>query len=117
MKKLWLLLTPWLLYYFGIVLNVLVISANQGVMPVVMPRASVAILGTQPGDLLDRVHSVYQASDHLFLLCDWIQVPWIGTCSLGDMFLWLGDFLMWPCAIAFLVLMLCGHTAKPRDNF
>jgi hypothetical protein len=109
-KHLWLVVLPFSLYCFGVFLNTLVMSAN-GSMPVVLP---VAELGShQPGDLLDAAHTAYSADVHLRTLCDWIVIPGIGTASIGDLFLWLGDYLQFPGLIAYFTLIFFGDH-EPR---
>ena len=129
MKKLrlWVLLLPFVLYYLGAGLNLLVITVNDGAMPVVMPFSSqcadaprdvdflgmkihvpVSLRDCKPGETLDHVHRVAIESDHLKWLEDWIQVPGLGICSPGDCFLWLGDFLTYPLVAAWFALLLVG---------
>lgn len=123
MKKLrlWVLLLPFVLFYLGIGLNLLVITVNDGAMPVVMPFSSkcsdtVEFMGHEleaprpcnSGETLDRVHRVAQNSDHLKFLEDWIQVPHVGVCSPGDCLLWLGDWMTYPFIAAWFALLLVG---------
>lgn len=98
-KHLWLLLTPWALFFLGIVLNILVISANGG-MPVVVPQT------WNPNKVRDTVHMVAISTDHLWYLIDWIFIPGVGVASIGDLFLWLGDWLKIPGLAAYFALVL-----------
>lgn len=97
------LVSPYILFGLGVFLNILAITVNQGYMPV----AQSAILGgyVPVGTVLDEVHRMMQHSDHLKFLCDWIQIPRESVCSPGDLCLWLGEWLMGPSFVAWLVLL------------
>ena len=43
--------------------------------------------------MTDDVHKIMVNKDHLKLLGDWIQLPGIGTASIGDAFMWLGNWM------------------------
>jgi hypothetical protein len=101
------LLSPYVLYGLGVFLNVLVITANQGYMPV---AASAIIdnrfgLGSHPGEILDNIHRCMQASDHLKILADWIQIPRESVASPGDLCLWLGEWLQVPSFVVWLTML------------
>jgi hypothetical protein len=115
--RLWILLLPFALYFFGVGLNILVITANHGTMPVVLPLADKqpqvnmktgeVTPAPEAGDLLDDVHRVYISEDiHLAALCDWIQVRGVGVVSPGDCLLWLGDWMTYPFVGAWFALLL-----------
>ena len=97
------LATPYLIFALGVVLNIIAISANSGYMPV----AQSAILGgyVPAGTVIDEVHRVMQNSDHLKVLCDWIQVPRQCVASPGDLCLWAGEWLMGPSFVAWLTMI------------
>jgi hypothetical protein len=108
------LLAPTALYYFGYFQNVLVITANQGTMPVHFPHAFWSAVATSnlhvsAGTLVDAVHRVMQPSDHLKWLADWIQLRGVGTASPGDMAIWLGETTKWPGIAAYLALVWRGN--------
>ena len=108
--KLWFwLIAPYVLYYLGFAMNVLVISVNHGTMPVAIPAHMQGAIdvatasGIINGGLIDQVHKVMVNGDHLKWLADWIQLDQIGTASPGDCFLWVGDVLKIPFFVVFLV--------------
>lgn len=93
----WIVATPAVLFCIGAGLNFLVISANGGAMPVLMPHLFWQKLGeahaTMPtGFVFDSVHKAMVTSDHLRWLADWVSVP-DGTASPGDLLVWLGQWL------------------------
>jgi hypothetical protein len=123
--RLWILLLPFVLFYGGAGMNLAVISANKGAMPVVMPFDAQCVDASgetdlfswamgdsgmhpcQPGESLhDGVHRVAAPTDHLKILEDWIQIPGMGIASIGDCFLWLGDWLEMPMLGAWFALLL-----------
>jgi|SRR5271167_1565474 len=103
----WVLLLPFILYGFGAFLNVLVVSANHGMMPVVVPSSFAAL--NAPGMIMDDVHIVYDpANARLTPLIDWIEVPHFGSYSPGDMFIYLGDWMTVPFIGGWFGLMVLG---------
>lgn len=99
MRKLylWLPFLPFALFWFGALLNVLAVTVNHGAMPVLMPSVWDVVA---PGSILDHRHTAWGPGVHLAILCDWIAW-WDGSmASLGDMCLWLGEWLQIP-VIAF----------------
>lgn len=114
MKKHLLVLLPWLLTCFGAALNVLVITANGGLMPVIIP-ASWAGYGSPAGTLMDQVHITWYAGVHLKFLADWIQVPWAGACSPGDLCIWAGEWIA-PYGIG-AWLALCWRERSTKTSF
>lgn len=92
-KWVWLPLLPWFLVWFGSFLNIAAVSANHGYMPVAL---SIQHPLDDYGDFLDHSHRVWQHEDHLKLFADWIQVPGFGESSIGDCFVWLGEWLGGP---------------------
>jgi len=93
---------PTMALYFGFALNMLVITANRGVMPVwVSPQFGTLV----PGSLMDDIHSVWSAAVHLKFLADWIMIPHVGIASPGDFFIWTGEMLQWPAFAAYVALV------------
>ncbi len=93
---LYLLAAPLALWSIGAALNILAISVNHGMMPVVWPTSSIQealAAGWQPGMLIDGAHKVMEHGDHLKFLCDWVQIPHVGTASIGDGLLYLSDWV------------------------
>jgi hypothetical protein len=89
MRKNWIILLPFALFYLGAALNVLALTANWGVMPVVIPASWDQV---SPGTILDPRHISWHSAVHLAVLCDWIR--WYnGMVSPGDLLLWLGDWI------------------------
>jgi Family of unknown function (DUF5317) len=101
------LVSPYVLLGLGVFLNVLVITANQGYMPVAPSSIidGMAIGPTHPGLVLDEIHRVMQSSDHLKFLADWIQIPRMSVASPGDLFLWLSDCIRVPSFIVWLTML------------
>lgn len=64
------------------------------------------------GEIIDDVHRVMQSTDHLKILCDWIQVPRSAVLSPGDLFLWTSELLTWPAFIFWLALLWRDHNPK-----
>jgi Family of unknown function (DUF5317) len=114
MKKLrlWLLILPFALFYLGAALNLLVIAANHGTMPCVIPYGWIPthLPWIIPGFQMDVVHRVINPHDiHLAFLCDWIFVPFMeSVVSPGDCLLWLGDWLTVPLVSAWFALLIFG---------
>lgn len=109
-----LLTAPYAIFGFGILLNVLAITVNQGYMPVASSSIFAdcgdavkfaACIVPAPGDVIDEIHRAMQSSDHLKILCDWIQLPRTAVCSPGDLFLWLGQWLEKPALVTWLAIL------------
>lgn len=128
--RLWVLALPFLIFGLGVFSNVLVISVNHGMMPVMVPTAYMSkVCNTQspfdqlfetrpiaqvtcaPGTVMDDAHVVYDP-DHtnLVILTDWIIIPHDGAYSPGDIALALGNWLTFPCLFAWLGVALLGKT-------
>lgn len=86
----WLPVLPYLLCWFGSGLNLLVCTVNHGYMPVAI---SIMQHGATYGDVLDPQHRMWQHTDHLKFLADWIQVPGLGELSIGDLFIDFGEWI------------------------
>lgn len=99
MRK-WIPLYPLALFLLGAGLNILAVTVNHGVMPYVQA------LGYQifpPGTVTDPRHITWNDHVHLAVLCDWIQIDG-GVCSIGDCFLWLGEWMEVPALVAWFTL-------------
>ncbi len=108
-----LLAAPLALFGIGAALNILAISVNHGVMPVVWPTSSIqhaVAAGWAPGMLIDDSHKLMEHGDHLKFLCDWINLPHVGTASIGDGFIYLSDYVQNYVYGAWLALVA-------RDSF
>ena len=110
----WFLLSPFILYGIGAFLNVLAVTVNKGTMPVIMPLSfwqDLAELEVKlpAGAMIDEVHKIMIHSDRLKFLCDWIQLPHVGTASPGDMFIWLGEWSRDFVIGAWLALVYKDH--------
>lgn len=95
----------------GAGLNVLVMTANSGMMPVHAPMSS-EMYHQAAGTVLDEFHIMWHSGVRLDILSDWIQVRWIGTCSIGDLILWFGEWVA-PYGIG-AWLALCWHDRNKR---
>lgn len=114
---LWLPVLPYAIWGIGALLNVLVVSVNGGMMPVVVPNYQWIEQATSgapllPGMIIDVKHVVMQHSDHLKFLADWIQIPGLGTASIGDGFLAVGDAIQSYCIGAWLALLWKKHDTR-----
>lgn len=107
----YLLAAPFVIYYAGIGLNFLAVTMNQGVMPFIpslmmYQQAIAAGFNLYPGMITDPIHKVMSSTDHLKLICDWIQIPGEGVASPGDICIWLGDALKLPGMVAYIVSVI-----------
>lgn len=86
----WLVWIPFLLIGLGIGMNLLAVTMNHGIMPVVLPG-----WGTIAGD--DKMHVAATANSRALFLCDWIHVyAAADVASPGDYLIRAGEFLRWP---------------------
>lgn len=110
------LAAPYLIFGLGVLLNVLAITANHGYMPVAASAIIVNQFGvTTHGQILDEVHRCMTQSDHLKILCDWIQIPRESVCSPGDLCLWAGEWLMGPSFVAWLTMLWRDANPEKAD--
>lgn len=114
MRKNWLILLPFALYYLGATLNILAVTANYGVMPFVLPASWEPM---SPGTIADPRHIVWHSGVHLSLLCDWIQWYRGNVCSPGDLLLWLGDWLQPYGLGAWVGVNLWGQSGNVRRTY
>lgn len=104
--SLWILAVPYLLYYLGVGMNVAVICANRGTMPV----AASPWNGVDNPDGQDTIHVKMTTESRLKVLADWVQLPaYQATASPGDLFIWLGVWLTVPSLFFWLGLILERH--------
>lgn len=111
----WLLAAPTALFAFGALLNILVTSANHGMMPVVVPTSQLQEMiqaGWTSGSLMDEAHKVMEHGDHLKFLSDWIHIPGLGTASIGDGFLELSDWVQNYVYGAWIALVARDYCVK-----
>lgn len=109
MKKHLLVLLPWFLNCIGAALNVIVMTANSGMMPF-LPQPSQASFYLPPRSVVDPIHITWYAGVHLPLLADWIQIHWLHiVASPGDLLVWLGEWGAPYCIGAWLALVWSGR--------
>ena len=119
----YLLAIPVLLFGLGIMSNQAVLVANHGKFPVMMNAAWMdkycslkqadpeeiadipAIACAKGGEMIDEVHSVMGPNSHLKVLADIFPLG-RAIYSIGDGFIYLGDWLMSFAPIAWLALVL-----------
>jgi hypothetical protein len=90
---LWILLAPPAAYIFGAALNQSVIIANHGKFPVMMNPTAAADAQPDANGMLDGVHCLMTNDTRFNALADIINRG-DGICSIGDLFITLGEW-MW----------------------
>jgi hypothetical protein len=99
----WLVWIPLLLLGLGIGMNLLAVTLNHGIMPVVLPP-----WGTIAGN--DKLHVAAGANSRCLFLCDWIHVyAGADVASPGDWLIRVGNFLKWP-VVWMWVGFCCGQS-------
>ena len=74
------LIGPWVLFGIGFALNAIVMAANGGQMPVLIPGGDCSLLGER-----DIIYSCMTHATHLKFLADWIVTPHpVQVASPGD---------------------------------
>lgn len=96
----YLLLGPSLAFVLGFVLNAIVMAANHGQMPVLIPG------GCHVEDMDDLIHSCMTHASHLKFLADWIVVRHLGVASPGDFLEWFFDATYQAGLAAWAALMI-----------
>lgn len=99
---LYLLLIPSALKYLGGFLNVLVMAANGGEMPVLYPG------GCDPLHLL-YLRVCMTSATRFKYLADWMVINHVGVISPGDFLIWTGTAMIVPALVAWAVLMSHEH--------
>jgi hypothetical protein len=100
---LYLLVVPAAIHYFGILLNALVLAANNGQMPVLYP-------GGCEVNLTDIfIHTCMLPGSHLKFLADWMVINHVGIVSPGDLCIWSGTEMIIPALVAWACLMIHEH--------
>lgn len=102
-----LLLGPTALFALGYLCNVLVMAANHGQMPVLVPGGCLA--SRDMAD--DLIHSCMVASTRFKFLADWI-VSHTAVSSPGDFLEWLGDKTYMPGLILWIGFIVKDHNKK-----
>lgn len=100
-----LLVTPALMFGVGFLMNAVVMAANGGQMPVLIPGGDCASF-INPEDF---VHGCMTHATHLKILADWVVINHFGIASPGDFFEWAADGAFWPCLIAFIARLTKGE--------
>jgi hypothetical protein len=94
------------MYAAGFTLNVLVMAANKGQMPVLVPG------GCQPDFFADDfIHGCMVAGTHLKFLADWI-VRHKGIASPGDFLMWGGEDAFWPSLVTWIAFIIKDFNKK-----
>lgn len=97
----WLFLAgPTLAMGLGCAMNFIVMAANHGQMPVLIPGGDASLYEQ------DAFHCAMTASSHLKFLADWIVIKDLGVASPGDLSEWLYDATLWPGFIIWATLKL-----------
>lgn len=100
----YLLYGPALVYAVGFIMNMIVMVANHGQMPVLIPGGWVGACPIDPD--ADWIHSCMMPATHFKFLADWI-VMHHGVASPGDFLEWLCDATFWPALV-----LWCGFSIK-----
>jgi hypothetical protein len=100
----YLLLGPSLAFAVGFLSNALVMAANHGQMPVIVPGGHMEIF--DPDDL---IHCAMTAQTHLKFLADWIVIRDTGIASPGDFGEWLWEATFIPGLAAWFALLIKDH--------
>jgi hypothetical protein len=106
---LWVLLAPWVATGLGWTSNQTVLIANHDRFPVMINpiKLAVALRGMEPLDgMIDGQHCIMTSKTHLNILADIIVVGGLGTISVGDGLLFLGEWLSSFCIYIWGVLIL-----------
>lgn len=54
----------------------------------------------------DSIHTCMTHATHLKVLCDWIIIPGMGIASIGDAFVTVCEYTMWPAPFLWAFLMI-----------
>lgn len=100
----YLLLGPTAMFALGFAMNAIVMAANHGQMPVLIPGGDCSMV-----DAEDIIHSCMNAGTHLKFLADWIVIRHLGVASPGDFLEWASDATFWPALFAWVMFMIRDH--------
>jgi hypothetical protein len=98
-KHPWLIWVPLASYLFGAALNAIVMTANQGLMPVQIPGGVFIDFARMD----DFRHVTMTSASHLKFLADWISTG-NAKASIGDLFIWACDLVFPFCTGAWAAL-------------
>jgi len=101
------LAVPSLSIMLGFFLNAIVMAANGGQMPVLVPGGNCSLIDSQ-----DILHVCMNAHTHLKILADWISF-YDSMTSLGDFFLLFGKHFYIPALYTWAVLVIRDY----RENW
>jgi hypothetical protein len=104
----WIIAIPVLLMFLGAASNQLVLIANHGTFPVMVPATS------GMSEMLDDVHCVMTEKTHLNLLADVFNFK-IAIESVGDLLIDLGEFL-WLFAPYLWAYVVIGKLSACRGQ-
>ena len=95
--------------YLGSALNLIVMAANHGQMPVLFPGScSVDIFSA------DIFHVCMTGATHLKFLSDWLVIKGLGVASIGDLLIWLSDAITTPALYLWGAMMVMDSNLKSR---
>ena len=95
------LLGPALSFALGFSMNALVMAANHGQMPVLVPGGHCGLI-----DPDDFIHSCMTSATHFKILADWIVINHFGVASPGDFFEWFAEQTFVPSLAIWIALVI-----------
>jgi hypothetical protein len=101
------LVIPAAAFAIGFLSNAIVMAANHGQMPVLLP-------GGMTIDSDDLIHSAMTAQTHLKFLADWIVIRGLGIASPGDFGEWLFDATFIPAFAIWVWARIQEHNRVPQ---
>lgn len=101
-----LLIGPTLLFGIGFAMNAVVMAANGGQMPVLIPGGCTTDIQNALLNEEMRIHSCMTSATHLKFLADWIVIRGIGIASPGDFLEWLCEATQVPAFILWVAAMI-----------
>jgi Family of unknown function (DUF5317) len=112
----WFLLGPILLWALGFTSNAIVMSANNGQMPVLVPGGCTeeireSLAGEQMAEGL-AVHTCMTKDSQLIFLADWIVIRHMGVVSLGDLCEWGAEMVFWPFMFLWAFAMISDRNRR-----
>lgn len=103
----WLLLGPVAMFALGFAMNAVVMAANHGQMPVLIPGNNCSLIEPE-----DFIHTCMTAGTHLKFLADWIVINHFGVASPGDFLEWACDQTFWPALFAWVMFVIRDHDER-----